>query len=221
MEDNYDEAVTLTSGDMTCIEMVDEIVEKSLINGDINKPLMYGKSLKRNMQASGLALAKLLTRMEDNWENYKKSGGVDDEFVDTIHASLGLSVGTITKYTGMWRAVFDNPDIDPDIKQQLLGKPMRSLILLKAGVEEGSINPEDAAKTISTAEMRELVRASRGLVGTANSAILIGLNVRNGELSCKQGAEPWELFGRFLPDTSPIAAKAIERIVRYTGIMQL
>ena len=221
-ENGMDQSLRLTSGDMMIFNEVDKVVEASLIAGDVQRPLMFGRALIRNTLANGAALAKLLTRIQDNWELYV-AGGADDNFVDTVTATLGLSAQTVLKYTDMWRALFDAQNISDEYKEQLLGKPIKSLIRLTAGIKDGSIDLGEAVKTVSYSEVCQLVRESKGQQTSSRSGVMIAIDVRDGNLMARSGDGIWEKFGWLnleLQEKSDVVSKAIDRILRNAEVIQ-
>lgn len=218
-----DQSIDLTPGDLAVFTQVDELIDRSIISGDLSRPMQFGRGLKRSAQATGLALAKLLSRIQDHWPQYQ-AAGIDDEFVDVMQSELGLSPQTVLKYSSMWKAIFDNGEVAEDTKQRLLGKPIKSLLLLTAGAREGSLDLDKIAECVTPHEIHQLVKESRGEQTSSGSRVLIAINVRTGELLAKLGDGVWENFGLInleSQNNSPAIAKAVERILKSAGVMQI
>lgn len=212
----------LTVGDLQILDEVDVIVARSLAEADPRIAMRYGSALKRNMQVSGVALAKLLWNMQDNWHAFEEEG-IEDDFYSVIEAEMGLALITIKKYTRLWDSVFANPDIPAPIKQRLLGKPMTSLLLLPALTDEESVDWERVADAQTRDDLRSYVKEIRGSATSSDSAVFITLDVRNGQLKAHMGGDPPIIFGLLNMDRMEevAAKKAIERIVRNSNIKEV
>ena len=216
-----DLAVMLTPGDKKIFDMVDEIVEQSVVQGDIQPAMSLGKSLRRSIQANGLALAKLLYRVKETWEIL----GDDNDLYEVIYAEMGVASETAHKYTNMWGAIFANPEIPDEIKEQLQGKPIKALLLLTAAAREGDIDKETWEKVSDAAtssEMRNIVRDLRGDRTSSGAAITLELNMTSGMLYARKG-EMSEVVGVLNVDLrgeSDMIEAAIARIVKNCSIME-
>jgi hypothetical protein len=84
---------------------------------------------------------------------------------------------------GMWRGIFENPNVPDDVKQQLQMKPIEHLILLTAAVEEGSIDADDLREAaVSDKEgIRSLVKGARGEQTNSKTAIRRFIQMRDGD----------------------------------------
>lgn len=215
---NIDLPISFTEQDMALLNMVDEQIERSLASGDVRVVLKFGRAIKRDMQVHGIALAKLLAKVEEHWSFYTE-GGVDDEFVDVVYAEMGTPPSTTRKYVNMWKAIFDNNNIDENVKKQLLGRPIKTLLLLTAAANEGSINWDEILSTSTHTEVQEIVRAARGEATSSKNRIVITWK-RDGTLVARRQEEVVEIGYLNCDDENEIGVKAIERIVSNSGIME-
>ena len=213
---------TLTSGDLQVLDQVDEVMAHSLEEADPRIAIRFGSALKRNMQVSGVALAKLLWNIQDNWHTFEDAG-IDDDFYSVVEAEMGLALVTIKKYTRLWDSIFANSEIAEPIKQRLLGKPMTSLLLLPALTDEDGVDWERVADAPTTDDLRSYVKEIRGSATSSDSAVFITLDVRTGQLKAHMGGKPAVVFGLFNMDRmeDPAAKKAIERIIRNSSIKEV
>lgn len=221
LSNGVDMSVMLTPGDRKIFDMVDEIVEQSVVQGDIQPAMSLGKSLRRSIQANGLALAKLLYRVKEAWEVL----GDDNDLYEIIYAEMGVAASTVHKYINMWDAIFANPQISDEVKEQLEGKPIKALLLLTAAAREGEIDAETwerVSDAVTSSEVRGIVRDLRGDRTSSGSAITLELNMKSGMLMARKG-EMVEVVGVLnvgLRDDSNMIEAAISRIVKSCNIME-
>lgn len=216
-----DMAVMLTPGDKKIFDMVDEIVEQSVVQGDIQPAMSLGKSLRRSIQANGLALAKLLYRVKEAWEVL----GDDNDLYEIIYAEMGVASSTVHKYINMWGAIFANPQISDEVKAQLEGKPIKALLLLTAAAREGEIDEETwerVSDATTSSEVRSIVRDLRGERTSSNQAIILELNMTSGILMARKG-DQYDVVGMLnvgLREESDLIEASITRLVNSANIME-
>jgi len=217
-----DMAVVLTPGDRKVFDMVDTTVDQAVAQGDIQPIMAMGRALKRNIQASGLALAKLLSRVSDVWEsmfNY------EDDMYEVFYTEMGIAHSTAYKYINMWKAVFENPEIPDEVKQGIEGKPMKSLLLLTAAAREGQLSGEDwerVAEATTSSEVRGIVRDIRGERTSSSTAMMLELSLTTGAISVRKGSQ-LEVVGMLLVsqrDKNDLIEAAIAKIVSSTNMME-
>lgn len=224
IENGADIAVVLTDGDRRVFQQVDETIEQSILRGDLQPAMSLGRAFRRSIQANGLALAKLLYRVEESWELFKASG-VDDEIKNVFYSEIGVAPSTVYKYINMWRSVFANPDIPDETKRALEGKPMKGLLLLTAAARNGELGSDDwqrVSGAATSSEIRHIVRDIRGDHTSSNSAITIEMNSSNGMLRARQG-EYVTIIGVLnigLISEDKIADAAISRVINNCNIME-
>lgn len=216
-----DTAIQLQPGDRQVMTMVDAVVDAAVAQGNLTMVTTYGMALRRQMQTSGLALAKLLYRVKESWGLFK-AAGIDDEFVDVIYAEMGVAPGTTTKYVALWEAIFANPNIPIEVKENLEGKPMRSLILLTASARDEDFEWEKVMDAATPSEIREIVREHRGQQTSSGSAMRIEIDLRDGKLTARKGDEtvPVGVLAIKQYKTNPLVASAIDRIISGADIME-
>lgn|SRR5574340_608681 len=216
-----DTAIQLKAGDREVLRMVDTAVDSAIAQGDLGPAITFGRALRRQMQASGLALAKLLYKLREAWELFK-AAGIDDDFVDVIYTEMGVAPGTTAKYVALWESLFANPQIPPEVKQNLESKPMRSLILLTAAARDEDFDWEKVVDATTPHEIREIVREHRGQQTSSGSALILEINLRDGKLTARKGDETAAIGVLAVKEypTNPLVASAIDRILSSAGIME-
>lgn len=222
--------VRMTDEEMGIFKDVDEVVGKSILIGDPVLAFEYGSHLRRRQAIEGLALAKLLYRMNESWDLFR-SAGISDDLTTMAHVQMGIPPETSKKYLRMWESVFANEGITDDIKKILMGRPIGDLLLLTAAAREGSLNDEQmmaAALAPDRNSLRDIIKDARGEHTSAGTAVRI-MVVRadnlaafpKGTLLAKRG-EDRVPFGQLDFDTgSEIADKAIERILNTLGVVEI
>lgn len=177
----FDQPVGLSSDDMNIFEDVDVIVSRAVTIGDPLIALDYGKELVKDMQVKGVALAKLLYRLKQNW-NLFEVAGFEGTLTEVAELHLGRSEETVKKYIRMWESVFENNSIPQDVKNKLMGRPIGDLILLTAVAREG--NGDELALLADASDrnsLRNLIRRVRGEQTSTKTAIHINLAMRSGQ----------------------------------------
>ncbi len=212
-------AMRISATDIEILGQVDTYIHNAIMMHDISDVLEFGRQLIRGFRIRGIVLAKLLYELTANWDKF----GVDDDYISVITNEMGVKTVTLVKYSNMWRVVFAESGISKSIKQQLLEKPVKSLLLLPALIEDGDVDWREIIDADTHEDLRDLIREKRGLVTSSKTALFIRIDSRSGQLSCKQGEGHFESFGLLNVDsakTNPIIARAIARICRDARILQ-
>jgi hypothetical protein len=216
-----DMEVILTPSDAKVFDLVDEVMDMAVAQGSVDPVVSMVRSLRRSMQASGLALAKILFCLSESWDII---GGEDDMY-EVVYAECGIARSTAYKYINMWGAVFNNPAIPEEVKTALRGKSMRSLLLLTAAAREGEIDDstwENISKATTSSEIRGLVRDVRGERTSSHTAIVLELNMKSGVLTARKSGvvEVVGVLNVSLRDTADLIDASIQRIVDACNIME-
>lgn len=205
----------LANDDMKLFKLVDDELNRAVASGDIQRLLAMGRRFGQGIRIRGVAFAKLLYGMKDNWESFN----VDDEFEYVATYDMGIPKSTVYKYTQLWSAVFMNSDISDEVKQLLLDRPMKSLLLLTGLANDSELNPDwnEIAMAGSYQDIRDIVRRLRGKRTSSSSAVYIMMDSVTGQLYAKSGDRPREVFGILTLGKQkefPEVKSAIERIIR-------
>lgn len=215
--DNAD--IRLSIGDKLVFDEVDNIINLATLEGDPRIAARYGMALRKDARIRGIALAKLLWAVADQWELFQ-SKGTEDDFYSFVEAEMDIPISTSRVYVGIWDALFANPNVPDEVKERLLSKPIRTLKLLPALASESEVDWNDVISTTTHDEVRQLVRQARGEQTSSKTALFIRLDTRTGQLSAKQGDKPFEPFGVLNMETgSDVCNHAIERIIRDARLM--
>lgn len=213
--------VRLSDQDISMLNEVDTYIDAAVRSKDISDIISLGRSLISGVRIRGVVLAKLLYEIQTHWKEF----GIDDDYYSVVTNDMGVKTITANKYPHLWRVVFVESGISESIKQRLLGKPIRSLLLLPALIEDGYNNWDAIINAGDHDELRHLIREERGDATSSKTALYIKMDARTGQLFAKQGDTPFVPFVPFgllnvkAGETDPIIAHAIERITRDARIM--
>jgi hypothetical protein len=170
------------------LEDVDSILRRSLMVGDPNIAFSYIRRAAEASVVKGLGAAKVLYQTWIDWPQYQKAG-VDDEWENVAPALSGLALEQCKSYRDLIRDVYMNPNVPEWVKPILRGKPIAGQIKLLAAAREGDLTEDDwqkVADAVTPAEIREIVRASRGPATRSETRVVITIG-RDGVIKAKQG----------------------------------
>src|SRR5512135_2786118 len=142
MVDDISEELSLAEADMTIFNDVDTVVSRAVTIGDPILAFEYGANIGKAIKVRGLAMAKLLWRIQQSWELFR-AGGTDDDFETMAYVHMGIKPDTNRKYVRMWESIFINPNVDNDTKKLLQGRNMADLLRLTAAVRDGSLSNDE------------------------------------------------------------------------------
>lgn len=223
------EPVQLTPEDVVEFDDVDEVINRSLVIGDPLMALEYGKFLSRARLVKGIATAKLLWKLQENWEFFS-SAGIGDTFENVVESYMGYNPQTTTKYVRLWGAIFENPGVDAETKRMLMGKPISQLILLTAAARTGELDDEGlraAAESPDKASLKDIIVKARGRHTSSSSAIRICVNFREdssfpqGTVYAIRGDERVDIGMLYLDLDDEIAKKAINSLIQNSHMIEV
>lgn len=226
---SMDQNLVPSNSDLKLFEDIDDIIVKSINTGDPSLAFGFGQGLiTRSLVSGGPALAKLLFKLKENW-NLFQAAGYEEEFEDVAYVHIGLKQDTVRKYVRMWESVFENPNIADDIKEKLIGRGVKQLLLLTAAAREGL--GRDVLEKIADApderEVRDIIRAERGERTSSGTARRIQIQVstsdrfRKGTLLVRKGSTV-ETIGRLDIDSdNELVNHSVTGIINGMGIQEV
>jgi hypothetical protein len=226
MTESHD--LCLLDADLQIFQDVDAVMSEAVARGDPRVATRFGYGLYKGSRLQGVALAKLLWDLQDKWSLFQVAG-VDDSFINVVTSEIGVEESTVSRYVNVWESIFMNLNISEEARRGLLGKSMRTLLLLPGlahDEEEGKLNIDwdKIVDLAGFAETRKFVRDARGLATSSATAVMIQMDVRTGQLSCRQGEGRFEPFGLLNLEKAanlPAVRIAIERIIRECSIQEV
>lgn len=201
------------------VQMTDVILDQAIAAGDPLIAIDYGNQLSNTIILKGIALARLFWGLKSNWDLFR-SAGIEEDFADFVDAHMRIKGRTADKYADMFAAVFANPEIPITLRQQLMYKPMQSLLLLTAAVREGSLDIEDLRDVVVLDHngIREKVKEARGEATNSANRVYGRLVQRSseryplGSVVAFGGNGESEAIGQFnLNPTTEAGRKLLER----------
>jgi len=221
LNDNDD--IYLTYGDKIVFKEVDNIVAEAVEQGDPEIIMRFGRSLRKDARVRGVALAKLIWSVKDNWKKFQDAG-IEDDLFSVLEGEMGVPPSTASAYIRIWEAVFANPEIPDATKELLLAKPIGTLKLLPALTTEGDeVDWDEIVQAHSKEDVRQIVKRIRGEATSSKTALFIKLDIRTGQLSAKRGDMPFVNFGIInleLAKENDTVKSAIDRIIRDSRVME-
>lgn len=173
--------MTLTAIERDQFEEVDQILMQAITSGNPLVATNYGAALKRSVALKGVALAKLLYGMRENWSSFE-SADIEESFEDFVEAHMDVDPQTTRKYASMWEHIFESQYVQEETKKMLQVKPIGDLLLLTTSVEEGSLSNEEL-KTAAIADrqtIREMIKNARGQTPQGKTAVYISIYMQDG-----------------------------------------
>jgi hypothetical protein len=204
--------------ELSPIDRVDEIVSKAVQDEDITSAISEAKQALSLARISGLFLAKLLYKLEKNWNKFYID---NDSFVDYIHVELGIAPITILRYCRVW-SMFESKLVPPELEDQLKMRPLRDLVAISTAVSQEYDIPQTTWETLTSAENSSVVSETlRQIKGTEpRSGSLVLKLKRNGDIQCWSGGEQHFVGYVSLEDENESVQAAIERIINGAGLIR-
>ena len=215
---SYDTAMPMEELDYAILGRVDDIIGEAI---DTRNPMLifgFGVALRKAAQSSGLGLAKLLATGRDNWHKFKS----DDDFATVAKWEMGISDDTYNKYTRVWDHVVNSLYLSKhdDIRNAIMAKPIRGLILLTAAAREDELRAEHwqiLAKAPNVDAMRDVIREVRGWQTSSGSRLSLILQ-SDGQIRGRLGDGSYEVRGQIKRDNTKLG-QAIEARLERAGFM--
>jgi len=208
---------TLPIEDDWILDKVDEIIRESLDKKDAYLALNSCRALKQIAQLSGIALAKFFYLMKENWDKYE----IGDEFDDVAFDYVGVHKSTVDKYVRVWK-MHNQHLIPSEVSEQIRKRNIKDQIPIAIAVDQGYDIGEDDWKDLADAPDFNSVSAKvREIKGKepSKSALLLFIS-SDGTLTAQQEGET-EFVGYLnTDDAGLIAEKAIQRILKSSGVME-
>ena len=198
------------------LDRVDIVIKQSVATKDIE--IAYGlcEDYIVGMKRRGLALAKALAKIEDNWDAYN----IGDNFLDTTYMYLGIHRHTVERYCKIWRLFSYVPDKYLEDVQQM---GIKSIIPIANAVSQGYELDEDDWEEVlsdsSFANVNKYIREEVKGKEPRKSGLSLSLD-REGSLWAYAEDKHFFIGSLEVVDDEPIVKKAIQRIVNNSGILE-
>jgi len=208
---------TLPIDDDWILDKVDEIINESLEKKDAYLALNSCRALKQIAQLSGIALAKFFYLMKENWDKYE----IGDDFDDVAFDYVGVHKSTVDKYVRVWK--MHNQHLIPEsVSEDIRQRNIKDQIPIAIAVDQGyEISEDDWHELADAPDFNSVSAKVREIKGKepSKSALLLFIS-DDGTLTAQQEGET-EFVGYLnVDDAGLIAEKAIQRIVKSSGVME-
>jgi len=199
------------------LEDIGNFYNQAKNDGNLEAIIQRAQALIGNFRASGLGLAKLLYLLNRDWLSFK----VDDEFSDTIFATLGIGKVTIDRYIAVWKLFAENY-VPASMAESLKLKPMKSLIPIAKTLEQGyDITQTEWQSLMDSPDdstIRGILRDLKGEPLRKGGMILV--LKREGDIVATMNGQTVTVGYLYVDQTGDITEKSIERIVNGSGILK-
>lgn len=115
------------------------------------------KTLSAQITLTGLALAKLLYRMHEDWSKF----GINEGFTDIVYSYVGKSPTTVDRYIQVWK-MYAEGRIPEAFRQATLVLPIRSQVPIALALRQGHEISDEQWKELTNApdysSLREILR---------------------------------------------------------------
>lgn len=195
--------------------VVDQVIDEGISKRDPRRAFGVAVMLRNWSKMTGLALAKLLYGLKENWGAFQ----MGDTFEDTAVAELGISYQTVVRYPKVWKyVILGCPD---HTRERFLEMPIEWLMLVYPVASEGLLSEEDWERlSLATGKdvIRDIIREKHGTRPRAVNALSIWIT-RDGELWAKRGEVKVQVGYVFRDENNSIVQAAVDRLVRGAGVI--
>ena len=233
VSDNAQEPEVYVDADAMSREMdeVEALLNKALLIGDPNLAFGYVRGVRALGQIKGMGIAKILYQTWTDWPQYQKMG-VDDDWENVAPVMCGLALDQCRDYRDLMKNLYANPEVPDWVKKALVTKPLTGQLYLSHATHD--LDDDDYKQLMDANtpnEMREIVRAKRGITTSSENRVVILEERANPHIiKAKKGtygkyvvvgtlrAEKEDLEGNDYEHM--VRSIAVERIRRAAGILQ-
>jgi hypothetical protein len=213
--------VTPGRKDFAIVAQVDDAIKQAVKEHDPAPLIAYGNKIRSVVQLGAVAVCKIANALKEHWKEFE---GVQDETWDEYtHAELGLDATTARNYARVWRHIFGNPDLREEVKTDLAGWHISSLVDISAAAERGELEGkwDEILACSNRSEVREKLREIRGEEIASSNGMKLFL-FKDGSLKLKVGQGRYLGFGFLnLEDKNENVVKAVSRIKDAAGILEV
>lgn len=220
LSSDFDQPINVAQTEF--MDKVNKVVQESIKEKDPSKAIHLCRFLVGVAQLSGLALAKILYELQNNWWKFD----IDEDFTDFIFKEIGRHKHTVERYLKIANMLYKYAP--KDLRPTLEKMPVGSLIPIASIVHQGyQLEPEDWVEFSEADNSHEVERIAREIrfgVGEKPRKSLISLWMdRNGSVWAYNNNEERFFVGSLdirEAQDNEFVAKAIERIVSNSGILK-
>jgi hypothetical protein len=192
---------------------VDGVLQSIADTGDFEIGVNFVRSASAASRAVGLSMAKLLYGMRKMWES-------ETDFFEYMQEFTTLSRLTMSRYIDAWEGYLQIPEL---LQPSFIVRPMKDLVALGSAISQGYIVDDELDKLVSCSNSTAFAKVLREDVKGAeprSNSLTIYLE-QSGDLVAWQNGVRVSLGYLNIQecDTNATAKKAVERIIKSSGIL--
>ncbi len=195
---------------------VDTVIELIKENGDFSVGADALRSMLALNKISGITLARMTYELKKVWTEFSQ---LEDDFYSYMSEFSGVKQLTLQRYHDAWVGIECAP---VEVRPKLLAHPMKNLYALGSKIEQGYEPEEDEwvelANTRNNSEFSAVLRGMANVKPRKNS-LTIYLE-EDGSLIAWNNKGKYNVGYLMIDNKDEAVVKAIERIVRSTGIVK-
>jgi hypothetical protein len=207
----------IETDNQTILERVEALIQDAIDKKDVHAALNVPKQLVAVQKVSGVALARAMYLIKENWDKFE----IEEPFDDVAFSYMGTSKETVRKYY-LVEKMHEEDMIPEPYREKISQMNIRDQIPIAYTLDMGYEIEEEDWQELSRAYDAPTIRAiTRGIQGKPprKHALLITLN-RDGSLVATKAGEIYEVGWLDVDDADEAVRQAIERIVKNTGIIR-
>jgi hypothetical protein len=192
-------------------------LDVAIQQGDLDMAIDFCSRLVNLQKMSGLALAKALWMIHDNWNRFE----IDEDFKMIMAIRLDIHPHTVERYVRVYDLLLHAPE---EVVAQLESKNIGDLFPVANAVAQGYTVDDDTWKDIADApsqtDVSRIVRED--VKGAEPRATSLSLSINQaGEIWAWKSNQRYFIGSLEISNEDETVQKAIERIVKNSGISVL
>lgn len=220
MSSSLDGFIRPGQDDLKEFKEIDKAIAQAIKDKDPAPIAKYGYRLRVLQQIGAVGVCKLSAALKDNWPSFV---GVDESWDDYAQAELGIEATTARNYARVWNNIFDNEELPQEVKSELAGWNVTSLVDIASAAERGELEGhwDEILAASNRSEVRNILRELRGQEITSANGLKLFL-FKDGSLKAKVGKTKYIAFGWLnLEEDDETIMKAVSRIKDAAGILEM
>ena len=211
---NLDQSIDVDTNSIE--KFVDEIIQKSIVEKDALVALNACRNLIKVFKLSGIALAKFLYLIQENWYVYD----TDEEFDTYVYTYVGLHKYTISRYVSAWKLILNLPE---KISDELKQKNMREIVPIANAVAQGYEIDDKTWEKLNIAPdlntVLKIVREEIKELPPRKGSIQLSID-KMGSIWAFANKNKFFVGSLEMDSDEDIVQKSIQRIIKGSGIME-
>lgn len=201
------------------LNRIDEVIDESVEKHAALIALNVGRQLREISRISGLAVAKLIYGMRENWDKYND---VNDSFEDVVSSYIDIHKDNVSRYANVW-ALFAENAVPKELEEDIQNRNIKDLIPIGLAISQGyEIEQKEWDKLAAAADYNTVLQVLREDVKNKpprKGSLQLYMD-RSGNIWAFQDEK--RTFAGYLEidDESEAVQKAVNRIISGAGIIR-